>query len=146
MEKYQFCEADEILPTELKFIQDIITRMNRTSFLVKGWTVTLVAVALLLKGHWYHTLVAFIPLFVFWWLDAFFLHQERMYRRLYDWVRKNRLENSEEHLFDLNAARFKKDVGPICCVMFSKTLFAFYGSIFALTVIYFVFYLVFQPR
>lgn len=146
MTDYQFCEKDEILPKELEFIQGIITRMNRNSFLVKGWAVTLVAVALLLKGSWYHNLVAFIPLVIFWWLDAFFLHQERMYRKLYVWVVENRLAGSEDYLFNLNSTRFKSDVASRPGVMFSKTLFTFYGSIFLLTAIYFILYLIIQPR
>ena len=39
--------------------------MNSNSFLIKGWTITLVVVALLLNRNKYHVFIAFIPLIIF---------------------------------------------------------------------------------
>jgi hypothetical protein len=64
---------DKIFVEELKIIQDIIKRMAFNSFLIKGWSITLVIATLLLKGNKYQVLIAFIPLLVFWFLDAYFL-------------------------------------------------------------------------
>ncbi|MCS7304145.1 MAG: hypothetical protein NZ602_03420, partial [Thermoguttaceae bacterium] len=90
---------------ELEIIQDIIKRMAQNSFWIKGWTVTLVIGTLLLEGAEKVQLgLAFIPLVVFWVLDAYFLRQERMYRKLYEWVVQNRTKTSD-HLFDMNAYR-----------------------------------------
>jgi len=58
-----------------------------------------------------------------------------MYRKLYDWVINNRLK-TEDHLFDLNAYRFKGEVQPKLRIMFSTTLGWFYGSIVVLVLIY----------
>lgn len=127
---------------EIDIIQDIIKRMASNSFMIKGWSLTLVIVTLLLKGaEMYQVWLAFIPLLVFWFLDAYFLWQERMYRKLYEWVIKNRLK-TEEYLFDMNAYRFKNEVQPIPRIMFSITLGWFYISIAILIVIYLVFLLV----
>ncbi len=63
----------------LGFIQGIITRMGTNSFLLKGWSVTLVAAmfALAVKdADKSFMLIAYFPVFVFWALDASFLHQE----------------------------------------------------------------------
>ena len=120
---------------EIEIIQDIIKRMAHNSFMIKGWTVTLVAVTLLLKGVKYQVLIAFIPLIIFWILDAYFLWQERLYRRLYNWVVKNHLTTSE-HLFDMNAYRFRDKEQSVIRIMFSLTLGLFYGAIFILTLIY----------
>jgi len=120
---------------EIEIIQDVIKRMAHNSFMIKGWTVTLVAVTLLLKGVKYQVLIAFIPLIIFWILDAYFLWQERLYRRLYNWVVKNRLTTSE-HLFDMNAYRFRDKEQSVIRIMFSLTLGLFYGAIFILTLIY----------
>ena len=109
--------------------------MAFNSFLIKGWTITLVAVTLLLKGSKYQVLIAFIPLIVFWFLDAYFLWQERLYRRLYNWVIQNRMQ-TDEFLFDMNAYRFKEEEQSILRIMFSLTLGWFYGSIFILTLTY----------
>jgi len=124
---------------ELEIIQGIINRMARNSFLIKGWTITLVVVTLLLKGNKYHTFIAFIPILVFWFLDAYFLRLERLYRRLYNWVKDNRLK-TKDFLFDLNYKRFEKEEQSILRIMFSITLGLFYGSIFGLTLIYVIFF------
>jgi hypothetical protein len=122
---------------EIDIIQDIIKRMAFDSFMIKGWAITLVVVTLLHKGAGWQAVLAFLPLVVFWFLDAYFLQQERMYRKLYNWVVRNRLESSD-HLFDMNAYRFRKDVQSIPGVMFSITLGWFYGSIAILVIAYLV--------
>jgi len=120
---------------EIDVIQGIINRMARNSFLIKGWTITLVVATLLLKGTNIQVLLAYIPLVVFWFLDAYFLWQERMYRKLYGWVIQNRLE-TDEYLFDMNAYRFEKEVQSRFRIMFSITLGWFYGSIAILIIVY----------
>jgi len=120
---------------EIDIVQDVINRMAHNSFLIKGWTVTLVVATLLLKGRDIQVLLAYIPLVVFWFLDAYFLWQERMYRKLYEWVIQNRLK-TDEYLFDMNPWRFKNEVQPIPRIMFSLTLGWFYGSIAILIAIY----------
>ena len=125
----------EYMLKEVDIIQEIIRRMAFNSFMIKGWAITLVVVALLLKGTEYQVWIAFIPLLVFWFLDAYFLWQERMYRKLYEWVIKNRLK-TDEYLFDMNAYRFKDEVQSRFRIMFSITLGWFYGSIAILIIIY----------
>jgi hypothetical protein len=128
-------QIEKFFVEELKIIQDIIKRMAFNSFMLKGWAVTLVVATLLLKGDKYQVLIAFIPLVIFWFLDAYFLQQERLYRELYKWVVANRL-NSEEHLFDMNAYRFKDMVQSKLRIMFSITLGWFYGCVAILTATY----------
>lgn len=128
-------QAEKFFVEELKIIQDIIKRMAFNSFVIKGWAITLVVATLLLKGDRYQALIAFIPLFVFWFLDAYFLQQERLYREIYKWVVANRLK-TDEHLFDMNAYRFKDNVQSKLRIMFSITLGWFYGSVGILTAIY----------
>jgi len=126
----------EYMLKEIDIIQDIIKRMAFNSFMIKGWAITLVVVTLLLKGtEKYQVWIAFIPLVVFWFLDAYFLRQERMYRKLYKWVIGNRLK-TEEYLFDMNARRFENEVQSIPRIMFSITLGWFYGPMAILVIIY----------
>lgn len=126
----------EYMLKEIDIIQDIIKRMAFNSFMIKGWAITLVVVSLLLKGtEKYQVWIAFIPLLVFWFLDAYFLRQERMYRVLYDWVINNRLK-TEEYLFDMKTRRFENEVQSIPRIMFSITLGWFYGFIAILVIIY----------
>ena len=125
----------EYMLKEIDIIQEIIKRMAFNSFMIKGWAITLVVATLLLKGGKYQVLIAFIPLLVFWFLDTYFLWQEKMYRGLYDWVISNRLK-TDEHLFDMKAYRFKDTVKSRFRIMFSITLGWFYGSIALLISIY----------
>jgi hypothetical protein len=123
---------------ELEIIQGVINRMAYNSFLIKGGVIVWVVI-LLLKGNKYQASIAFIPILVFWFLDAYFLRLERLYRRLYNWVKDNRLK-TEDFLFDLNYKRFEKEEQSILRIMFSITLSLFYGSIFILTLIYVIFF------
>ena len=111
----------------LEFIQGVINRMARNSFFLKGWTITLVAAlfAFFLKeGSQCHVFVAFFPVAVFWILDGYFLSQERLFRALYDHVRK--LKESEID-FSMNTNEYRKDKrNGWVCSMFSSTLLLFY--------------------
>ncbi len=134
----------EFLLKEIEIIQGIINRMAYNSFLIKGWCVTLIVGTLLLKGNKYQVLIAYIPLIVFWVLDAYFLRTERIYRKLYDWVISNRLK-TDEYLFDMDTSRFEKEVDSLLRTMFWKpkgrkvpTLLLLYGSIAILVGIYFL--------
>jgi hypothetical protein len=112
----------------LGFIQDIITRMGLNSFLLKGWSVTLVAAIFALsaeKSDRQFVLLAFFPIAVFWLLDAFFLHQEKLYRRLYEQVARGEVGSDQFTL----STKGVKPVPGIVAVFFSKTLLSFYGSI-----------------
>ncbi len=110
--------------------------MTLNSFVIKGWAITLIVVSLLLKdSDKYKIWITFIPLLFFWFLDAYFLRQEKLYRKLYDWVVINRLK-TDEYLLDMKAYRFKNEVQSIPRIMFSITLGWFYGSIAILVIIY----------
>lgn len=86
----------------LGFIQTIIERMARCSFLLRGWAVTLVSAIFALAAKDANTnfvLIAYFPVISFWILDGYYLYQERLFRALYDDV-----ANKEE-----NAVDFKMD-------------------------------------
>jgi hypothetical protein len=73
----------------LKFIQAVIARMGTNSFLLKGWTVTLVAALFAFgakEADRAFIVIAWVPVLVFAGLDAYFLRRERLYRRLHDKV------------------------------------------------------------
>lgn len=123
----------ETLHKEIDIIQSVIKRLAHNSFLLKGWMISIIVAVLALtkdtlltNNITYFSLILCLPLIVFWYLDAFFLHTERAYRKLYDWVIKNRLQ-TDEYSYSLNYKRFKDDVDGILRTMFSKTLFPFYG-------------------
>ncbi len=130
----------EYMFKEVDVLQGIINRMGFNSFMIKGWTVTLVAVTLLLKASdKQHAMLAFIPLLVFWGLDAYFLWLERKFRDLYKWVIENRPKGNAEKLLDVNPndrERIRPQTFNFWAAFFSFTLIAFYLLLFALTLIY----------
>jgi hypothetical protein len=77
-------DKEKILIEEIKVVQDIIKRMASNSFSVKTWTITLVVATLLFKGTNNHIFIAFIPLFAFWFLDSYYLQQERLFRQVHN--------------------------------------------------------------
>lgn len=113
----------------LKMLQTVITRMASNSFSVKTWCVTLVSALLGLsaKDARYMVFVAFLPVLMFWWLDAFFLQQERLFRKLYDHVRENGKDDSD---FSMNTEVVKSKVASLLGVAWSTTLRWFYGWLF----------------
>lgn len=75
----------------LEFIQGVINRMAGNLFFLRGWTITLIAAlfALFSKGsNTDYIFIVYFPVIVFWILDGYFLSQERLFRALYDHVRK----------------------------------------------------------
>lgn len=74
----------------MEMIQGIINRMAGNSFALKGWAVTLVTGIFALsskEADKMYFLIAYVPIIVFWGLDAYYLLQERLYRSLYNKVR-----------------------------------------------------------
>lgn len=111
----------------LDYIQNVINRMAANSFLLKGWSVTLVAGLLALSVAAGQKIafiaVSFAPVLVFWILDGYFLWQERRYRNLYDLVR---VKDKEEIDFDMNPQPAAKPGNTWPAAVFSKTLLIFY--------------------
>lgn len=71
----------------LEFVQNVITRMNTNSFQIKGWAVTIVSATLALYAstkNEYFVLVGIFPAVIFWFLDAYYLLQERKFRGIYN--------------------------------------------------------------
>lgn len=120
---------------EFKLIQNVIERQADNSFKIKGWTVTLVVVALIFRTEDFQVIAAFLPLIGFWGLDAYFLRQEKKYRKLYNWVRDNRPDD-DSRLFDLDASRFEDEVASVSETMLTPSLLGFYGIIGVLLLIY----------
>lgn len=118
----------------LSTIQNITKRMATNSLIIKGWAVVVVGIILLLSSTEYQALIAVFALLVFWYLDAYFLQQKKMYRALYKEIVENKL-NIGDDFFDIRTARYEAgiEVPRPSKLMLSKTLLIFYGSILTLT-------------
>lgn len=111
----------------LEFIQGTINRLSTNSFLLKGWSVVLVAGLFALSAA--NSVLAFVylaylPAIVFWGLDGYFLWQERVYRELYNRVRT---KDPDEIDFSMDTRDVSKDVSGWIHATLSKTLIPFHG-------------------
>ena len=124
----------------LEFIQSTINRMARNSFMLKSLMALQVAafVAFLARGSnadssnsdttgelaLFVVLITVVP---FWFLDGYFLRQERLFRQLYKYVR----QLGEQRIdFSMNASRFSKSwLKEWCRSLFGVTIIAYYALI-----------------
>lgn len=118
----------------LEMIENIIERMSKNCFQLKGWSMTLVAFVgtLCSKDNDKRFIVlAFIPIIVFWFLDSYYLQQERKYKSLYREVSE---KDENEIDFNLNTSKVdftekeKKKNRYFSC-LFSTSEFIFYGAL-----------------
>ena len=105
---------DELKQKHLELIQGVINRLAGNSFVVKGWSVLLVSALLALAaaaresgGDGRLLCIPLLPALIFWGLDGYFLWQEKLFRRLYNYVRVQSEDNID---FSMETEEFKK--GP----------------------------------
>jgi hypothetical protein len=87
----------------LQMLQSVILRMAQNSFALKGWSVTLVTglTALSFVGNnEYVFLLSTLLVFIFWFLDSYYLQQERKYRDLYN---RAVIDSDESNLFNFTS-------------------------------------------
>lgn len=119
----------------LEMIQGIISRMAGNSFLLKGWSVTLISALFALAAkdsNQFFLYLAYFPCLAFWSLDGYFLWQEKMYRKLYQEVSA---KDANVIDFDMNATKFKEEVDSWFSVCLSTTLILLHGVIFGVIVL-----------
>lgn len=116
-------------------IHAVVNRMSVNSFLLKGWSVVLISALFALAAGDSEALfvyIAYFPAIAFWMLDAYFLRQERLFRKLYDRVRH--LAETDVD-FSMDTSVVDGDVAAWSAVVFSKTLLLFHGTVFGSIVI-----------
>jgi hypothetical protein len=124
----------------LEILQQVITRMATNSFLVKGWSVTLLsaifAIAASKDGLHQIVWVGFLPLVMFWMLDGFFLRQERLYRKLWEGVCAQAQDTPTD--FNMDTSAVAAEVQSWLQVSLSQTLGLFHGALAIVLIIVFI--------
>ncbi len=120
----------------LDYIQQTITRMATVSFQIKAWNIGLVTAVFAFAARdresaylW----AALLPALMLWFLDSYYLRQERLFRELYDAVRKP----------DVQVEPFSMDTRPYSHlprvqrlrVFVSPTLLSFHGTVLAVIIL-----------
>lgn len=112
----------------LEFIQDAINRMAQNSFLLKGWSITLVGGLLALsfkEVNYLYIVISTMVLLSFWFLDSYYLRQERLFIKLYNHIRGKHHKVVD---FSMDTRPFLKKVSWFNCWN-SVTMNLFYGGL-----------------
>jgi len=131
-------EQMNILHKEIGLIEGAIERMARNSFLIKGWTLSLIALVVTMTkcSLVIANLTVFIAVIGFWWLDSYYLHLERAFRKLYeDRISKRAKGDWTGDLYVLNCGKYLSLVQRPVRVMFTSSTFPFYAGILLLLII-----------
>lgn len=126
-------ETNESRIRYLEAVQRVIDRLANTSFILKGWAVTLVAGLMALAAsdaNQEYALIAYIPIAVFWFLDAYFLMMERQYRDLF---KKNTDLSQKMKIFSIK--RQKGNMALYGRALFSITMLLTYIPLIVATAI-----------
>ena len=126
--------ANENKIKHLEFIQNVITRMNSNSFMIKGWCVTLVAALFALcakDSNVNFAIIVYIVIPTFWVLDGFFIIREKNFRELYNQVRLK-----DEKDIDFSMTPKPLNIGDwIADGIATYTLVPFYGVMLIATLV-----------
>ncbi|WRB94393.1 hypothetical protein KVE28_07090 [Helicobacter pylori] len=123
-------EREKTLIEELKILQGVINRMAQNSLECKKWTLALAVGVLSLKieaiSNSYGLCVLGVLLLCFWFLDAYYLMQEKLFRKQYQWLIENRLK-TDERLFEVLPAHQTCRFALYLCAMLSFSLFPYWA-------------------
>lgn len=118
----------------MEFIQAIIARLAANSFHVKTWCLTITAATYgiaVSQVDWRLLTVGLFVIATFWLLDSYYLHQERLFRLLYDHVSS---DIRAVPRFSMNTTRFQPETKRRAA-FFSSTLASFYGILSTMGVV-----------
>ncbi len=124
-------KIDDQTIKHLELIQAVISRLAQNSFTIKSIAITLVVAALAFigssKGNSTHLLMALVPTITFWGLDAHYLRQERLFRRLYEGIRS--AGSGMMASFSMDVSPYRAEVDGWWATCWSPTIKWFYGPI-----------------
>ena len=131
-------DAEKVLE-HLKMIQAIISRLASNSFLIKSWSLTLIVAAMVLIARKdmenpHLVLPLILPVLVFWFLDGYFLWQERLFRKLYEEIRRE-----PDTDYNMGIGRYKTEIRWFKTT-FSRTLIPFY--LMEIAIVVFLYFMV----
>ena len=117
----------------LKMIQGVIERMGRNSFQLKAWSAALATgwLAFVARGGseaMNPGFLVLVPFLLLFWLDGYYLWQERLFRHLYDAVRQ-----SDSSDFSMDTSRWLQTTKQ-GAALFSRTVLIYHFAIVVLAI------------
>lgn len=111
----------------LELVQSVITRMNTNSFQIKSMAITIVSALIAIYASEKNPdfiLISIFPLLLFWFLDSYYLMQERRFRGLYNDILNKK--NKKLKLFEMRPDLYKGGNYSFWSVFFSKMIWTVY--------------------
>ena len=130
----------------LEMIQSVIERMSNNSFLIKGWSITLASAIFIVAIQAQDKASALWTLFpavIFWFLDGYYLWQERLLRSLYEYVRKldeKKIDFSMDTSKVVNE-EFRGRRNSFLNAILSRTLLPFHGGMILAIIVVLILFL-----
>ena len=113
----------------LELVQGVISRMAQHSFQLKGWSVTVATAAVALatrESSLGLAVIALFPAIAFWCLDAHYLRQERLYRKLHEAIAD---PLKVVRPFSMMTQEYEREVEPWVKTLGAKTVLALHGAV-----------------
>ena len=118
----------------ISLIEEIISRVANNTFIIKGWTITVISVLLTLRDSLktdfgiYIIIIAVDGAFCF--LDCFYLRKERLYRNLYSEVIKcSKDKDCKIDYYNLNTKLYTNRRTRYINVICSKSILPLYSML-----------------
>ncbi|AHY14035.1 MULTISPECIES: hypothetical protein [Citrobacter] len=130
----------------LGFLQSIISRMASNSFYIKGWDLTIfIGVIALKKDVTHYGNAIFWALIVtsisFFLLDAYYLQQERIFRKVYNILSEKKFDDEGVNFFRVNPTQYKElesfETLKYTDSLFSRTILSFHIPLFVIIMAFF---------
>jgi hypothetical protein len=126
----------------LDYIQNAITRMNSNSFQMKSWMLLIVTALLgsyANTGNRNFVLLALLPTAMFWFLDTYYLQQERKFRGIYNDVTGVSESPKEVKLFAMPTHLYEGEKYAFMDVFLSRTILPLYALMIGILVVIYIF-------
>lgn len=119
----------------LEFIQNNIARMSTNSFYIKGWSITILSALFAFAqkdNNKEYVLITYFAVPLFWYLNGFFLLQERRFRKLYDIVR---VKDESKVDFEMNLGDFNTGKCTLLSALLAKSICPLYSFMLAISLL-----------
>lgn len=131
----------------LEFLQTNIARMSQCSFQIKGLTVSVVSAFLAVyaatiehgKGNTAFIVIPIFPTVIIWFLDTYYLLQERKFRGIYNDVTCMGIKKKQIHKFEMPLNLYNGGKYNYFRTLFSYTEWPLYLGMIAGLVVGFLF-------
>lgn len=117
---------DASLHSHLGMLQSVISRMAQNSANAKTWSISIAAAmgALSIHGSMRDGWIATLPVLTFWYLDSYYLRQEKLFRALFQAAADRRIT-----LFSMDTGPFKPTTQGILKSSTSITILPIHGAL-----------------